>query len=301
MLPNLVILGAQKSATSFVQNCLAQHPDAYLHKAEVPFFEDPTYGDGDPSRLERLLPAGRQPKIFGIKRPDYLTRPEVPERVAKHLPDAMLLAVLRDPIGRAVSAYYHLMRYRFLPLRPLNEGMRAILDGRHPEHFTPAGSVLQYGCYGSGLARWVQHFPRGQLLVLLREDIRSDMEQAYQRILDFLGLPQPPNPPDFSRRDNQGVYSLGRQRFLRAVQRVSNRVEPDANRWGYRGGPFGMGVYFLARQVDKRLLAPVWEKGPESLDPDLRERLQQYYRPEVERLAGFLGRDLSAWLEDPGS
>ena len=299
MLPNLVILGAQKSATSAVQLGLATHPDVYMVRPEVTLFEDPNYGPDIAAQLARLLPRGREPRYFGIKRPDYLTRPEVPPRVVEHLPDARLVAVLRHPLQRAVSAYYHYLRYSFLTMRPLNEGMRAILDGDQGEDFSPAGAVLAYGRYRTGIDRWLQHFSRERLLVLLHEDFERDEEGTLGRLQEFLELSPAPGGMTTDRRPNEGVYSYARIRILRFVQRFSNVVRPETNHWDWRWGPFGMGLYFLTRQMDKKILARFCQRRPDPLDDDVQQRLLQYYEPETAGIEELLGRDLPQWRQVP--
>lgn len=298
MLPNLVIIGAQKSASSYVQLCLAEHPDVYLPKQELPLFTDNYY---DPAKVEELasyLPAGSLPKVFGIKAPDYLGSPEVPARLGEHLPNAQLLAILREPIARAVSAYYHFMRYGYLPLLPLNEGMARILAEKPGPGFSPERALLEYGCYATALRRYFEHFAPANLHVVLHEDVSSDPAACYRKILDFLDLPAADLPS--LRRRNEGIYSYARLRYLRAVQKVSNRIDPARNSWKFRFGPIGMGIYFLARQIDKRILAPLCEQQPTRLDPDIRAKLTELYQPEIDGLEEIIGRDLSAWKAGGG-
>ena len=293
MLPNLVILGAQKSASSYVQLCLAEHPDIFIPRPELPLFTDCYYEPDGVDALAHLLPGGPFPRVFGIKAPDYLGSPEVPARLAEHLPEARLLAILREPIARAISAYYHFVRYAYLPLLPLNEGLTRVFDAQPGPGFAPERALLEYGCYASALHRYLEHFARDRLHVILHDDVSSDPAACYREILEFLEV-SPAELPSLRRR-NEGVYSYARLRYLRAVQKVSNRVQPERNSWRYRFGLFGMGVYFLARQVDKRVLARFCAHSPDALDPDLATRLREYYRPEVAGLEEILGRDLSSW------
>ena len=95
-LPDFVIIGAQKSASSFMQLCLADHPDIYIPEGETPFFESPDYEQGDIHEIEELF-EGRSEKCLGIKRPNYIGKAEVPNRILKHLPNAKLIAILRNP------------------------------------------------------------------------------------------------------------------------------------------------------------------------------------------------------------
>src|SRR3954453_11545774 len=108
-MPSFVVIGAQKSASTFLQTCLADHPDVFMPKGELAFFESPDYERATLTDLRRLF-EGRLERRLGFKRPNYLCKPEVPARLAKDLPDALLLSVLRKPLDRAISAYFHYIR-----------------------------------------------------------------------------------------------------------------------------------------------------------------------------------------------
>ena len=127
MLPHFVVIGAQKSASTFLQRCLADHPEMWLPRGETTFFEDPTYEASRLSDLERMF-SRRRERVLGMKRPSYLSRPEVPGRIRRDLPNVKLIAVLREPISRAVSAYFHMVGGGYLPLLELNEEHGAFDD-----------------------------------------------------------------------------------------------------------------------------------------------------------------------------
>ena len=82
MLPNFIVVGAQKSASTFVQVCLAEHPDIFMPSTEIPFFVSPDYEQKSINNLKHFF-IGRTEKMLGIKRPDYIGKPEVPERIRK--------------------------------------------------------------------------------------------------------------------------------------------------------------------------------------------------------------------------
>ena len=63
---------------------------------EIPYFESSDYEDTTFEEFERLFDCASAGQIIGIKRPSYLTKPECAERIQKHLPDARIIAVLRN-------------------------------------------------------------------------------------------------------------------------------------------------------------------------------------------------------------
>jgi len=157
MFPNFVIIGAQKSATTFVQHCLSEHPEVYIPKAEIPFFETPDFEQHSLAALERLFD-GRREKRLGIKRPTYIGRPEVPGRITKHLPNAKLIAILRNPIHRAISAYYHNINYGFIPVVDVEEGMRNILNSVYDYKYKRAREIIEFGFYSKYLKMYGHFF-----------------------------------------------------------------------------------------------------------------------------------------------
>ena len=85
---------------------ISQHPEIWMPRGETPYFEDPDYHQSTPDEFLSQFPH-ESGKLIGIKRPNYIGKPEAPERIETDLPDARLIAVLRDPADRAISAYFH--------------------------------------------------------------------------------------------------------------------------------------------------------------------------------------------------
>src|SRR5947209_8592328 len=104
-LPNFLILGAQKAGTTALYAYLRWHPEI-----TGPSFKEVSFFDRHYARGERWyrahFPARRRPFV-GEASPSYLFHPLVPERVARLLPDARLVAILRNPVDRAFSHYQH--------------------------------------------------------------------------------------------------------------------------------------------------------------------------------------------------
>lgn len=303
MLPDFVVIGAQKSGSTFLARRLAEHPDVYIPRAEVRFFEDPEYGEGNPDRLAALFRNAGQVKARGIKRPGYLARPEVAPRIRALLPQARLIAVLRDPVQRAVSGYFHLMRTGFLPIRPLETGLTAILDGAPGEH-PRSSEVLDFGFYHRHLSHYLELFDASQLLVILLDDLRAEPERTMHQVYRFIGV----DDHDPSGRAggvevtrNTGVYSPWRLRMLALANPL--RYEYDAG--GTRRRPrraIRTPARLAARAIetlDRRLLAPLLERGAPRPDPRLRQRLFELYAQDIDRLESMLGRSLDAWRPGP--
>ena len=292
LLPTFAIVGAQKAGSTDLAASLAQHPDVYLPPDEVPFFEDPFFAASDPAELTRALEPGRGRRHLGIKRPDYLGRPEAAGHLAATVPGLRVLACLRDPVDRARSAYDWYVKNAMLPLVPPSEGLGRLLDGDLPPGHPHAAELLDYGRYAHHLRRYRDLFPAEQVHVTLYEDLRAGPD-ALAAVHRFLGVA--PHEPVPDRATNPGVSDPRRLRWLRAGDRFRFRWE-DEERYTWRPRrrrrPLAALPHLAVVGVDRFVLARVFDDGRPPLDEGVRARLRAYYADDVADLATLLDRPL---------
>ncbi|MEM6334245.1 MAG: sulfotransferase domain-containing protein [Planctomycetota bacterium] len=292
---DFVVIGAQKAGSTFLQEAIGDHPDAFSPHGETPFFEDPDYTPHTLAPLHQALAPGAHHKLRGIKRPNYLGLPEVPARIAQHFPRAKLIAVLRDPRWRAVSAYYHLMRSGLLPVAPLEQGMRRVLDGSLDAQYPAAPQLVAFGNYAQSLERFDEHFPREQLLVALYEDIKQHPVALARQAYRFLGLDDTHDPAAAAAaRPMPGIYSIPRQRFVAAFHPIGVEYFHHRTRMQNRRGLPGL-VYAAAQAADRFILARLLPNRRPQPSPDLWKRLTDAYHDDIEQLEQRLDRPLDAW------
>ena len=292
MLPNFLILGAQKSGTTSLYYYLGQHPEVYMSPVKEPHFFDhggERQSYAGPSRIpgpavrsleeyEGLFDGVRGEKAVGEASPTYLYLPGASERIKSHVPEAKLVAILRDPTERAYSAYQHAVRNGREPLQSfaaaLAEEEERVREGWHPIYH-----YRSRGFYHAQLSRYVELFGREQLRVYLHEDLRSDPFGMIRDIFRFLGVDETFTPDTSTRYNLSGVP---RSRAVGALVKRLGGLTPVVKRV----------VPFKARQRIKR---GVFVKAP-PLEPAVRRGLVEAYREDVLRLGDLLGRNLSAWL-----
>jgi len=198
-LPGAVILGAQKSGTSSLHNYLVQQPGVIepLRK-EVHYF-DVNFGRGESwyrANFGRLGETG----LNIDSSPYYLFHPAVPTRMRALLPDAKLIVLLRDPVRRAYSHYWHERDKGREKLEfeaaiaaeagRLGDAQQRLADGTLERSFAHQHfSYLARGRYAEQLEAWFSVFPRGQFLILKFEDLAREPLAALNETLHFLGLP----------------------------------------------------------------------------------------------------------------
>jgi hypothetical protein len=203
-LPDFLGIGVQKGGTTTLQRLLEQHPGACLPAAKELHYFSLHYAEGEAWYRSQF--AGARPhQRCGEITPYYLFHPEAPARIQMLLPQARLIVLLRDPVERALSQYFHSVRLGLEPLaledalaveeERLAGAEAALLaaDGRHRSH--QEHSYVARSRYEQQLPRWQALFSAEQLLVLRSEDLFARPEPVWRQVLSFLELEQCPLPP----------------------------------------------------------------------------------------------------------
>lgn len=298
VLPDFVIIGAMKAASTLVTECLRQHPDVYMPRGETPHFRDPEYLWDSIDELGRVFRGTERFARHGIKSPDYLGEPECDLRIHRDLSEPQLICVLRDPAPRAISAYFWAMKWGVLPLRPVEEGMRDILDGKYGQYSVGCRQVIDWGYFGRHLQRYLGRWPREKMLILLDQDLKRNGEAAMRQVFAFLDVRHDVSPRALSSVQNEGIYSLARLAFLDRRNRYTVTWAPDRS-WAKLQRPTRPVPAALNAGVvltDRLILSRVHGNPRPRISDELTMRLRDLYREDVLLTQRVIGRDLSAWL-----
>ena len=261
-LPNFFIIGAMRSGTTALARYVGAHPDVFMApEKEVHFFDrhEDRGLDWYRSRFARY----QDQRAVGEATQTYLFMPDVPAKIAAVVPDARLIAILRNPVDRAYSHFW------------MNRGLRT--ENRDPADALtaePGAPVffpyLDRGRYLPQLQRVCEHFSRDALHVLLFEELLSDPEETFAAVCSFLGIDASVRPDNLGRQINKNVAirSLRVREFARALPAPAAKVIGKLN-----SKPFSY----------------------PKIDPALRRELAKRFTQDNARLAEWLGRDLSIW------
>jgi len=205
-LPDFLIIGTEKGGTTFLYWALSQHPYvAPSTQKELHFFDSPKWLKKGTGWYQAQFPAPMRKDgkkvITGEASPYYLFHPQAPHRASITVPDTKLIALLRNPVDRAYSAYHHRVRNGEEDLsfeealeaeleRTSGELEKLISDGSYRSRPYAKYTYLLRGIYVEQLKRWHEHFDPEQLLVLRSEDLFTNPVEGVRRVQEFLGLPK---------------------------------------------------------------------------------------------------------------
>lgn len=197
MTPSFLIIGAQKSGTTALFNRLQQHPQIVSPlKKEVHFFDD-NFERGMDWYLSHFPLVNDADLITGEGSPFYLFSPDVPARVRDVLPSVKLIAILRNPVERAISHYWHERRYRFesasfevaieREMTMLKSGEWDLSD-RSVEFAERHYTYLSRGLYVDQIGRWSDLFQFDQLKIIRHETFLERPQAVLASLCDYLNV-----------------------------------------------------------------------------------------------------------------
>lgn len=292
--PNLLGIGAAKAGTTWFADVLATHPDIFVPpQKELNCLH---YNDLD-SRLQEYAAyfrggeAARVRCDFSVR---YLASPNAPGAAARLVPDARILAILRNPLDQVQSFYWHLRRQNFnhpTPVRPAPDLFAALERFPH--------LLVEPALYAKHLTRWLSVFPAERFFVIDYQDATSALPETLRLLWDFLEITHPKEAV----AGNQSATADGR-RGVQPRGGLLGQVYPvlysTVTRGPYQQLKRAIGV----RRVEalKRALrlrqsaeAIFFKSGYPKLDVSGRKRLYEIFKDDIEALGELGFVSVSGW------
>jgi hypothetical protein len=269
---DFLIIGAQKAGTTSLRAFLESiSSHVFMSKTEHHFWNrEGQYNDG--FGLDSYLDNFAQSKsgqLIGEKSPSYLGSYEAPARIHKHFPEVKLIAILRNPAERAYSAYWHGRRVGAIDP---NITFAASIQSYCENHGKPYGDLVTPGFYSQHISRYLEFFPKEQLLVLNFDELLSSPVSELSKSLSFLGL------------DIDLITQSGPLKFpKRNVARVSRL--PQVSRYIHR-------TRLLTYDQKSKILKRFLKTGDiPPMDPTDSQFLATLYKDEAAKVRALTGVD----------
>jgi hypothetical protein len=290
-MPNFFVIGAMKSGTTALYYYLEQHPAIYMSPVKEPnFFCSQAQNNGadsvtDIETYQHLFRGVSDETAVGEASHGYLYELGAAAKIRRCVPEAKLIAILRNPIERAYSHFLHMVRTGSEPLGDFAQALREEEAGSYKERSSQ--DYIGRGFYCSQLKRYFDTFDREQIRVYLYEDLSDAPITTVQDAFRFLEVDDSFVPDVSVRRNVSGNPKYKTlDRLLRSQSRVKHAIKiylPARLRWR------------LSRTFDELKTRNL--VGPPPIQPEVRRQLIEVYREDVLRLQELLDRDLSGWLK----
>lgn len=289
--PDFLYIGAARAGSSWIYECLREHPQVF-----VPVAKDIEYFDNNFTRGREWYLAffqeGKGRKAVGELSHDYYLLETTARRIHDLLPQARLICSLREPVDKMISHYLYArrlhprLRFDFTDL--IADPDKISRTGNHPLS-TEIDLTIESVDYYRKLLPFFSLFPRENILVLFYDDLQRDPHAFIRSIYRFLGVAEDFVPTVLDRR----VNPAGNSRF----PRLTGLLYSAARLVRKMGGQNLVG----------RMKRNVWLKRfmftppPERIDvpEETRRYIHDFAARDYPRLAEMIGRDLPAGWTDP--
>lgn len=292
-LPNLLLIGFQKCGTSALHYYLDLHPEIEMSSPkELDYFAAAPRLEalaGAPASEREAVAAragnwergidwyashfsGRTP-VRGESSPSYTApwHPDAAERIHATIPEAQLIALVRDPLEQIPSAWLHERGLGREP-RPLERAIE------------PRGIYVERLRYRARLTPFLERFGRERLLAIPQRDLLQDRRETMRRAFAFLGVDESVWSERMKRLRHVSAAKTRRRRILERMQ--SSRLARPAYRLP------GEAKWLIERVVSR----PGSAGDRPALPPEARELISRELAPDVEWLQAELGVDTAGWL-----
>lgn len=289
------VLGAAKCGTTSVHRYLDQHPEVCMSEPKEPtFFEfDREFEQGVEWYRRRYFSHYQGERWCGDARQRNLFLPWVPPRIHRQFPRAKLIVLVRNPVERAHSHYWHNVRHDREPLSfsdAVYEDVRRIRSGRrlrtsaerrrYQEEADPSGlyrTYLDSGYYAEQIQRYLEEYSRDRLRVVVYQSLVESPATVCRELFAFLDVTQDV-PLDVTPRN---VGYRPRSRWLHRAM--------------YYGGALRLAEWIPASL--KRLLKRANRAGEtgEGMDELVRLWLHEHFESHNRALREALDLDLEHW------
>lgn len=296
--PNFLIIGAQKAGTTSIYYYLNQHPQIFMSPIKEPGFFDfenekldfkgPRDKDcyaqviTDLDDYCKLFQNAQDKIVLGEATTWYLYSPKAAERIQYYIPNAKLIAILRNPVDRAYSAFMHAIRDGREPIKNFSKALQQE-EKRIQQNWEYIWRYKSMGLYHVQLRRYFDRFDKSQIKVYLYEDLEASPEDLIQDIFEFLGVDENFTPSILKKYNISGSpRSQFFHHFLNtsySIKEPLKKIIPSDSRERIRAS------------LEKLNL----KKSP--IPHVTRVQLVRQYSDDILKLQDLIDRDLSAWLE----
>lgn len=316
---DFLVIGAQKAGTTSLFEYLRRHPEVELPPdKEAPFFShDPIWTLGWEAYIDRTFGPLDAGKKRGTVTPQYMAgsvfnpasgavdgrydESTVPLRIHKYAPDVRLIALLREPISRAIS-HHTMCVMRREEDRSFDQAVEELLKRPQLAHartdpMETTGYIV-WGEYGRILRAYVDVFGRDRMLVLFTDDLERRPESVVQRVERFLGVGTDFVPDNLGMRYREASGER-RLSWLQPYLVQDRLARTAAGKAISRTLPPGLRLRAYQRFARTAYRLTLWNRRPLHSRPEpLHEtlkRLQDHYAADLRELIAIIG-EIPPWV-----
>lgn len=279
---DFVGIGAPKCATTWIYECLKEHPQIWMSpkdRKEFSYFFLSSENSLDSKKYKYFLKTWKSGQLRGDFNNAYIITSGIAERIKNHNPDIKILVSLRNPVSRAYSHYLHRYSLTKKDWKPFFQAVKNPEDRR---------AIIEFGFYGKLLQKFFDKFKRENILVLVCENIKKDPLKFIRKVYKFLGVDHSFEPQRAKMNINVTLFKLTKLgNFVH--KSITPALKKSLIGWKIHQSPIIRKVfYYFAKWYSP-------EEKSHNIDDKTQNYLKKVYRKDIEKLEKLIQRDLSIW------
>ena len=272
-LPEFFLAGAQKCATTWLYQCLKEHPQIFVPRQNITNFFNVNYFRGFDWYKSWYQDVSNEKVIFDTSM-TYMRDDQVPKRIYDYNPNAKFIFSLRNPIDRAFSHYWHEKKKGKITF-----SFEEALFYSDVGNYDLYENWIKGGFYHDHIQNFLKFFPKEQMLFVLVDDINNEPENVLEKIYDFAGV-----DPNF------------KPSVLNKKLNVAGKRKGKLNNLSILIGKF------IPKKLKKKIKLLLSKMQSEQkteyeygLSQEYRQILSYIFSPENVKLEKVINRNLSHW------
>lgn len=296
-IPDFIIAGAPKCGTTALDNFLSEHPDIFTAKKELHYFGsdlESRFHDLTPANYLRYFETEKRYKLYGESSVWYLYTQNAAREIYEYNPQVKIIIMLRDPVEMLPSLHAQFLyngdeTIQFFPKALKQDTERSKAGRKLPTvNYTNRPSFFDACSYYEPVKRFLGIFGNERVLILLNEDLRDNFSETFRRVLNFLEADTGFVPKDIKLNSRKKMRSIALHHLSKAAPETYKRV--------FR---FAVPSRKMRHRIMKKVQdINVTQAKIKPLDQKTRALIAQRTRPDIEKLAGLINRDLSHWSRE---
>lgn len=179
------IVGAMKSGTSSLRDLLKAHPSIDIYRGEIHFFDNDKLYDRGNDWYHAHFTASGPDILYGDKSPSYSLDRRAAGRIQRYNPNAKIVWILRNPVKRTISNYFHALKRKPDSL----DIEQAIERADELEAVNSPHAYIYRSQYEKHLGRYLETFGAEQNFILILEEVLKDPLTHMESLLAWLDAP----------------------------------------------------------------------------------------------------------------
>lgn len=266
-------IGPQKTATTWIYRCISEHPEVCVPDQDTIHYFDMFYTKGAAWYNEHFSKCNPDQQRFDPTY-TYIRSPLAPKRIAEDFPESKISLTIRNPIERAFSHYWHEKK----------KGSITFSFSDMLNNYDLFASWIEPGFYAEYLERYLEFFPREQILCLRFENIGTHPQKVINELCAFYGI------SEFTPTWLEKVSNPARSK-----RNLSGKLETKLQNIKNRHIPILSKIVSPLHHVLNTHNQQLGFEHLSDIDQETIENLQEIFNPEIERLEKMTGEDLTNW------